>query len=258
MASPPKRTGAGKTAIASAGNTTRSCVRPTERTARAHARGRSTSRAGSSLGKTQQTDYPRTRPELPNHEPRGCSRGASYSWYMYSANRVKHPLIRTPLLKLWRAARETLSPVAAWALHRRGSGPARVLYAETRARRLRPRGMGRGERNRRGRQRLYDPNARSRPDRRFLAHPRHVDGVVRRRFPVPFASRRRVHVVLRLVLRPAPGVAHDVGRADRRAGVGRLVQLGLPDSLGFPTCRRRGRPTRTSIPKRAIGAPSPW
>ncbi|MDE2487095.1 MAG: hypothetical protein KGO51_06830, partial [Alphaproteobacteria bacterium] len=29
---------------------------------------------------TQQTDYPRTRPELPNHEPRGCSRGASYSW----------------------------------------------------------------------------------------------------------------------------------------------------------------------------------
>src|SRR5690606_11835388 len=30
---------------------------------------------------TQQTDYPRTRPDLPNHEPRGCPRGASYSWY---------------------------------------------------------------------------------------------------------------------------------------------------------------------------------
>ena len=29
---------------------------------------------------TQQTDYPRTRPDLPNHEPRGCARGASYSW----------------------------------------------------------------------------------------------------------------------------------------------------------------------------------
>ena len=26
---------------------------------------------------TQQTDYPRTRPDLPNHEPRGCARGAS-------------------------------------------------------------------------------------------------------------------------------------------------------------------------------------
>ena len=38
---------------------------------------------------TQQTDYPRTRPDMPNHEPRGCSRGASYSWYLYSANRVK-------------------------------------------------------------------------------------------------------------------------------------------------------------------------
>ena len=25
---------------------------------------------------TQQTDYPRTRPDMPNHEPRGCSRGA--------------------------------------------------------------------------------------------------------------------------------------------------------------------------------------
>ncbi|KZL16026.1 nitrate reductase subunit alpha [Pseudovibrio sp. Ad26] len=64
---------------------------------------------------TQQTDYPRTRPGLPNHEPRGCSRGASYSWYMYSANRVKHPLIRSRLLKLWRNERTVKSPVAAWA-----------------------------------------------------------------------------------------------------------------------------------------------
>ncbi len=63
---------------------------------------------------TQQTDYPRTRPDLPNHEPRGCSRGASYSWYLYSGNRVKHPLVRSRLVKLWRDARTTLSPVAAW------------------------------------------------------------------------------------------------------------------------------------------------
>jgi len=64
---------------------------------------------------TQQTDYPRTRPDLPNHEPRGCPRGASYSWYMYSANRVKHPLVRSRLLKLWRQARADKKPVAAWA-----------------------------------------------------------------------------------------------------------------------------------------------
>ena len=63
---------------------------------------------------TQQTDYPRTRPDLPNHEPRGCSRGASYSWYMYSGNRVKYPLVRSALLKLWRQARANLAPVAAW------------------------------------------------------------------------------------------------------------------------------------------------
>ncbi|MDE2005939.1 MAG: nitrate reductase subunit alpha [Rhodospirillales bacterium] len=63
---------------------------------------------------TQQTDYPRTRPDLPNHEPRGCSRGASYSWYLYSANRLKYPLVRRRLLELWRAARTSLDPVAAW------------------------------------------------------------------------------------------------------------------------------------------------
>ncbi|MFP5329631.1 MAG: nitrate reductase subunit alpha [Alphaproteobacteria bacterium] len=64
---------------------------------------------------TQQTDYPRTRPGLPNHEPRGCARGASYSWYLYSANRVKHPLIRKRLLKLWRSVRaEVADPVEAW------------------------------------------------------------------------------------------------------------------------------------------------
>jgi nitrate reductase alpha subunit len=65
---------------------------------------------------TQQTDYPRTRPDLPNHEPRGCARGASYSWYLYSANRVKYPLVRGRLLKHWRAALVAAkSPVEAWA-----------------------------------------------------------------------------------------------------------------------------------------------
>ncbi|WP_435138755.1 nitrate reductase subunit alpha [Pseudopelagicola sp. nBUS_19] len=63
---------------------------------------------------TQQTDYPRTRDDLPNHEPRGCQRGASYSWYLYSANRVKTPLIRSKLLKAYRKMRETMSPTEAW------------------------------------------------------------------------------------------------------------------------------------------------
>ena len=64
----------------------------------------------------QQTDYPRTRPDLPNHEPRGCPRGTSYSWYLYSANRLKYPLIRKRLIELWREAlKQHSDPVLAWA-----------------------------------------------------------------------------------------------------------------------------------------------
>jgi len=63
----------------------------------------------------QATDYPETRPDLPNHEPRGCQRGASYSWYLYSPHRVKHPLVRGRLLELYRAEREGgKDPVEAW------------------------------------------------------------------------------------------------------------------------------------------------
>jgi len=65
---------------------------------------------------TQQTDYPRTRPDLPNHEPRGCARGASYSWYLYSAARLKYPMIRSRLLKLWRESKELhTDSVGTWA-----------------------------------------------------------------------------------------------------------------------------------------------
>ncbi len=62
----------------------------------------------------QETDYPRTREGVPNHEPRGCARGASYSWYLYSANRLKYPMVRGRLLKRWRKARQTMEPVEAW------------------------------------------------------------------------------------------------------------------------------------------------
>jgi nitrate reductase alpha subunit len=80
---------------------------------------------------TQQTDYPRTRAGLPNHEPRGCARGASYSWYLYSANRVKNPLIRGALMRAWRRMRATMTPVAAWAAIQ--NDPAlRASYTRTR------------------------------------------------------------------------------------------------------------------------------
>jgi nitrate reductase alpha subunit len=64
---------------------------------------------------TQATDYPACGDGFPNHEPRGCPRGATYSWYTYSPVRLKHPLVRSCLLSMWREAlAENPDPVAAW------------------------------------------------------------------------------------------------------------------------------------------------
>jgi nitrate reductase alpha subunit len=64
----------------------------------------------------QRTDYPSTGPDMPDFEPRGCPRGATFSWYMYSPLRVKYPYIRKPLLEMWREAlRKASDPVSAWA-----------------------------------------------------------------------------------------------------------------------------------------------
>jgi len=63
----------------------------------------------------QALDYPVIDSELPQYEPRGCQRGISYSWYLYSPLRVKYPYIRGAMLDLWRKARaEHDDPVAAW------------------------------------------------------------------------------------------------------------------------------------------------
>jgi nitrate reductase / nitrite oxidoreductase, alpha subunit len=65
---------------------------------------------------TQQTDYPSAGPDSPEYEPRGCPRGASFSWYTYSPSRVRYPYVRGELLSLWREARSRLGdPVTAWA-----------------------------------------------------------------------------------------------------------------------------------------------
>ena len=67
----------------------------------------------------QQTDYPRTRPDMPNHEPRGC-RVAPATRYLYSANRLKYPLMRKRLMKMWREAKVQHSdPVGVGIHHRR-------------------------------------------------------------------------------------------------------------------------------------------
>jgi len=64
---------------------------------------------------TQQTDYPTTGPNMPEYEPRGCPRGASFSWYTYSPIRVRFPYVRSALLKVWKEAmQKTNDPVEAW------------------------------------------------------------------------------------------------------------------------------------------------
>ena len=65
---------------------------------------------------TQKTDYPGTGPDTPDYEPRGCPRGATFSWYVYSPVRLKYPYIRSALVELWRdALGRNPDPVSAWA-----------------------------------------------------------------------------------------------------------------------------------------------
>ena len=83
----------------------------------------------------QGLDYPSLEAGLPPYEPRGCQRGHSYSWYLYSPLRVKYPYARGPLLDFWRQARKRFDdPVEAWA--------SLVEDTETRQRWQRARGKG--------------------------------------------------------------------------------------------------------------------
>ena len=66
---------------------------------------------------TQQTDYPSPGPDRPDYEPRGCPRGAAFSWYTYSPTRVRYPYVRGVLLQMYREAKRQHGgdPVKAWA-----------------------------------------------------------------------------------------------------------------------------------------------
>lgn len=65
---------------------------------------------------SQQTDYPTVGPDRPEYEPRGCPRGAAFSWYTYSPTRIRYPYVRGLLLEMYREAKaRTGDPVEAWA-----------------------------------------------------------------------------------------------------------------------------------------------
>lgn len=64
---------------------------------------------------TQQLDYPLLEGSLPPYEPRGCQRGISFSWYLYSPLRIKYPLVRGTLLDFYREEKnKTGDSLLAW------------------------------------------------------------------------------------------------------------------------------------------------
>jgi nitrate reductase alpha subunit len=74
---------------------------------------------------SQQTDYPTAGADRPDYEPRGCPRGAAFSWYTYSPTRVRYPYVRGVLLEMYREARARLGdPVEAW--HEITNDPAKA------------------------------------------------------------------------------------------------------------------------------------
>jgi nitrate reductase alpha subunit len=63
----------------------------------------------------QAVDYPKLDQSLPPYEPRGCQRGISASWYVYSPVRIKYPYARGVLLDAWKEAKSRHSDsVDAW------------------------------------------------------------------------------------------------------------------------------------------------
>ena len=142
---------------------------------------------------TQQTDYPSVGPDRPEYEPRGCPRGAAFSWYTYSPTRVRYPYVRGVLL------RDVPGGEGPAAATRSPPGPTSSATRERRRRTSRPAARAAWCAA------TWDEaveivaaahvhtikTLRPGPGRRVLADPGDVDGLARRRRPVHRADRRR-------------------------------------------------------------------
>ena len=113
------------------------------------------------LGDPSRPTTRRVGPDRPEYEPRGCPRGAAFSWYTYSPTRVRYPYVRGVLLEMYREAEGAAcgDPVLAWADDRRRPGAAPPLQAGPRQGRAGAGELGRGGRDRRGRARAHDQDA---------------------------------------------------------------------------------------------------
>ena len=138
----------------------------------------------------QQTDYPSTGADRPEYEPRGCPRGAAFSWYTYSPTRVRFPYVRGVLLEMFREARRAVGgdPVLAWASIVQDPDQGPSLQVGPWEGRAGPLDLGGGRGHRRGRPRLHREALGPRPDRRLLADPRDVAGLLRLRALVSWSS----------------------------------------------------------------------
>ena len=182
---------------------------------------------------SQAVDYPSTGPEMPEYEPRGCPRGASFSWYTYSPLRLRYPYVRGSLIEMFRDARSRLGdPVEAW---------AEIVDDPDRSGRYK-RERGKGGFVRASWDEVVELIAaahlhtikRYGPDRAvgFSPIPAMSMASYAAGDPVSVADRRGDPVVLRLVRGSAAVLAAGVRRSDRRAGVGGLVERRLPHHLG--------------------------
>ena len=127
----------------------------------------------------QQTDYPSVGPDRPEYEPRGCPRGAAFSWYTYSPTRVRYPYARGVLLEMYREAKQRLSdPVLAWA-DVVNDPERRRRYHQARGKGgLAPCVMGRGSGDDRGGSGAHDQDLRTGSHLRLLTHSGDVDGLL--------------------------------------------------------------------------------
>ena len=183
---------------------------------------------------TQQTDYPSVGPDSPEYEPRGCPRGAAFSWYTYSPTRVRYPYVRGVLLEMFREAKARLDGDPVRPGSTSSENPRAPAYKSARGKG----GLVRA---------TWDEAAeivaaahvhtikKYGPDRVAGFSPIPAMSMVSHAAGARFVEpdRRLDAVVLRLVRRPARGLAAGVRRPDRRPGVRRLVERRLPDHVGL-------------------------
>jgi len=81
---------------------------------------------------TQALDYPIINYTIPPYEPRGCQRGISASWYLYSPLRIKYPMIRGRMLDLYEEEKKkTGDAMQAWE-NLQNNSEKRALYQNAR------------------------------------------------------------------------------------------------------------------------------